>query len=544
MFGFFKGKKKQEARLVVRDARDLGGSEKQIAALNGFQVRQILRSLEGQRGAASLDAKKIRDKFFPRTIEDVRSSTGETAPRGAYAMDGALDLRGMMKMPRISDKVGRFLAGVDAWLGWQVCALLGQNWLINRVCLAHGEDAAAVGYRLVSYDDESLDVQFLQEMENRSISEFGILDACSRAVFLKRMFGGSITYPVIDGANYEEEFDISKVKRGSYRGMRSIEPWWITYEFADEAVNCPGDLHFYDPTYYVVGGSLKIHRSWVVKLINAPVGDILKPAYYYYGIPTPQMIYDRVYCFERIANEAPILAMTKRLTILDADIEMMVNDPNYAQDMLNAMVQLRDNFGVLVKSPDNAVSQLDTTLTDFDTLIQKQGEIAAAIGEIPLDKVVKTSSKNSNSGGLFQENEYKAVLRRVQNRDFRPILDFHNKLYLKSEKGCEERIGVEFNPLDTPSELDIAKTNEVNAMYLAHLQSLGNISQEEVRRVLRSLPYSKLNWISKEPPMPELNFGEESEEGGADAEKDAHKQIEGNAERYKSTGISNAVKNQ
>ena len=50
----------------------------------------------------------------------------------------------------------------------------------------------------------------------------------------------------------------------------------------------------------------------------------MKPAYLYGGLPVPQLISERVYAAERTANEAPMLAMTKRLTVLKCDITQAV----------------------------------------------------------------------------------------------------------------------------------------------------------------------------------------------------------------------------
>lgn len=557
LFDIFKRKedtpKGHYLEAVNINKKELSPEEKTIAKLNGIRV---LQALSRKSGNVIRTGKEATDKFIKYSVSSVKDSAGGSAKLGSYAMDSCDEMGNVKNNFAISDKVGRFLASTDAFLGWQVCALLAQNWLINRVCAAHGEDAMSSGYRLLSYSDDDLDVDELEEIKQDSESRYDISQKCMDFSFKKRMFGGAICIPVVKGANYEKEFNLDDIKPDSYLGMRVIEPYWLTYEFEDGDNTNALNVNFYEPTYYrVAGETQRIHRSWVIKRNNAPVSDILKPTFYFYGIPSPQMIYDRVYCFNRIANEAPLLAMTKRLVVLDADIENMVANPEYAKEMLEAVTQLRDNFGVMVKSPDNAVSQLDTTLTDFDMLIQKQGEIAAAIGEIPLDKIVKTSNKNANSGGIFQENEYKGVLRRVRMSDCYPILMRHYQLYLRSEKKSKQRIGIKFNPLDTPNEIDAAKTREIEAMTIAHLASLGIIDAAEGRKFLRSNPDSNFTWLSKDMPEPELDLDDLKDELGGNGE--AEKAIEAksefekmggeinkpdNASRYAGTGIGSSPK--
>ena len=80
----------------------------------------------------------------------------------------------------------------------------------------------------------------------------------------------------------------------------------------------PDSLTFYEPQYWRVGGK-RIHKShlWISR--GDEVADILKPSYLYGGVPVVQQIFERVYAAERTANEAPILALTKRLNIQKAE---------------------------------------------------------------------------------------------------------------------------------------------------------------------------------------------------------------------------------
>ena len=56
-------------------------------------------------------------------------------------------------------------------------------------------------------------------------------------------------------------------------------------------------------------------ESHFVILRGPEVSDILKPSYLYGGLPLTQLILERVYGAERTANEAPMLALTKRLVV-------------------------------------------------------------------------------------------------------------------------------------------------------------------------------------------------------------------------------------
>ncbi|MBZ4283755.1 DUF1073 domain-containing protein, partial [Streptococcus pneumoniae] len=85
-------------------------------------------------------------------------------------------------------------------------------------------------------------------------------------------------------------------------------------------------LHYYEPTYWLINGR-RYHRSHLVIYRTCEVPDILKPMYRYGGVPVPQRVMERVYCAERTANEAPELAMTKRLTAFGTDAAAAVSNP-------------------------------------------------------------------------------------------------------------------------------------------------------------------------------------------------------------------------
>ena len=136
----------------------------------------------------------------------------------------------------------------------------------------------------------------------------------------KKTYGYSLVVPMVDGVDMEKPYNIDGVKKGSYHGMAVVEPYWVNTELDAESAGDPSSPHFYEPTWYVLAGGKRIHRSWVIKAINSEVSDVLKPTYFFGGIPLTQQIYERVYAADRVANEAPMLALTKRLLVVDADV--------------------------------------------------------------------------------------------------------------------------------------------------------------------------------------------------------------------------------
>ncbi|MDM3803437.1 DUF1073 domain-containing protein, partial [Proteus mirabilis] len=74
---------------------------------------------------------------------------------------------------------------------------------------------------------------------------------------------------------------------------------------------------------------------------------------------------------ERTANDAPQLAMTKRLlTIGMADVEGL-DELTIRQNILE-FIEMRDNYGVQTVCKEDVVQQFDTSLADLDATIMTQ----------------------------------------------------------------------------------------------------------------------------------------------------------------------------
>jgi phage-related protein (TIGR01555 family) len=415
----------------------------------------------------------------------------------AVAMDSQV-CNCSFKGENIPDDILKFY-GSQYFIGWQACALLRQNPYIDKACTIPAQDAISPDYK-ISYventDNKSEnDEEKLAEMKAISDKDYNIKDVCYRANVNKKTFGISLVVPVVDGVNYEKPYNIEAVKKGSYKGMTVVEPYWTAPRLDSNAVSNPMNTGFQEPTWWRMPNGTLIHKSWCIKRCNSELPDILKPTYYYGGVPLTQKIYERVYAAEKVANEAPLLALTKRMLVVDANIENLVANEEEVQKTINMAQYYRDNFSLWFKNPDDDIKQIDTSLTDFDSLVMTQYQLVACIADMPATKLLKTQPKGFNATGEYEQKDYIQSLQAIQEQDFIPILRMHYELFTKSFYGEAVDLAIVFNPIDTPSEKDTAEVakiwSDVDSNYIA----AGVMSAEEVRDVRRSQddsPYSAL----------------------------------------------------
>ncbi|HGN1994241.1 TPA: anti-CBASS protein Acb1 family protein, partial [Proteus mirabilis] len=251
------------------------------------------------------------------------------------------------------------------FIGNNMCAVIAKHWLVDKACNMPARDAIRQGYDI---DCDKDDDRAISKKLRKRDKKYRITHQLKELVHFGRVYGGRLALFVVETSNpkewYENPFNIDGVTKGMYKGIKQIDPQWVTADLTDANIQDPASMDFYEPTYYVIGGR-KYHKTHFIKFVPFPVPNVLKPLYNYFGVSVPERIYERVYASERTANEAPQLAMTKRLlTIGMADVEGM-DELTIRQNILE-FIEMRDNYGVQAVGKEDVVQQFDTSLADLD----------------------------------------------------------------------------------------------------------------------------------------------------------------------------------
>lgn len=375
-----------------------------------------------------------------------------------------------------------FWYATQSFIGYQACAILAQHWLIDKACLMPARDAIRQGYEIEGPDEDT--ITKLQKLNKK----FGINKEMREFIHMGRIFGVRVAIFRVDSSDpayYEKPFNIDGVEQGSYRGISQVDPIWCAPVLTDTSLTDPANKRFYDPEFWMINGK-KYHRSHLCVYIPHPVPDTLKPNYMYGGVSVPQLIYERVYAAERTANEAPQLAMTKRLTVLKVNSEAFFSNLDQAKQNLLEWVGLRDNYGVkIVDKESEDLSQFDATLNDLDATIMTQYQLCAAIAEVPATKLLGTQPKGFNATGEHEAENYRQALESIQEHDLTPLLEKHMRLVMKSALGSTDEITISWMPLDSPTAEQWAAINLQKAQAAQIYASIGAIDGTDVREQLK-----------------------------------------------------------
>lgn len=376
--------------------------------------------------------------------------------------------------------------GSQSFIGYQMCAIIAQHWLVKKACLVPARDAIRKGYK---FSGPELSPKMLTAIAqankryrlNRSLIEF---------VSMGRTFGIRIAMFKVESEDpdyYVKPFNPDGIAPGSYKGISQIDPYWVVPELSTATASDPSSIDFYEPTYWVINGR-RIHKSHLVIMRGPEVADILKPSYLYGGLSVPQMIYERVYASERTANEAPQLALTKRAMVFYTDSAKALANQGLFETRLTTWAHFRDNFGIKVADKEaDKIEQHDTGLSDLDAVIMSQYQLVAAAANVPVTKLLGTTPKGFNSSGDYEADSYHEELESIQTSDLEPLIDRHMVCMIRSDIAPQFKIepfDVEcvFEPLTTLSAEEQAAVNKTKAETDKILSDAGAIDGEDIRK--------------------------------------------------------------
>ena len=332
-------------------------------------------------------------------------------------------------------------------------SVIAQHWLVDKACMEPAKDAVRQGWKVDSESPELVDLL------ERADEEFPLKDTLREFVHMARVHGGRVAFLDIrspDPDYYAKPFNIDGVTPGSYRGIIQVDAEDATAEPTADDLSDPTSPRYFNPTYWRIGSRL-FHHSHLFIFIPYPVARRLKPSYRWFGVSVPQRTYERVYGAERTANEAPQLAMTKRLVSVQVS-ESALDDQTRLRQGLEFFAATRDNYGVYAHGEGESVTQQDTSLADLDAVTMTGYQLVAAAASMPATKLMQTSPKGFAASGEYEEAVYREHLETIQ-AEATPLMTRHYQVFLKSAGAGVQPIRVKWEALDSPTAAEWAEIN-------------------------------------------------------------------------------------
>jgi hypothetical protein len=521
---------------AVADARGVKPKEHPLGALvqdSPLMPTDPLSHTQRQAGGAAVEGQLLSVNDFPRHTQVTRGADGlrYTGDSKLYTQDSMVTGQGTGGVIKghsaygVPQALGSWYAS-QSFIGYQQMSLMSQHWLVDKACSMPGTDATRNGYAL-SINSDAMDqplnpdkaAEYVAKIQDAD-EDHDITGQMIQYWRNTQIFGIRVCVFEVESDDpeyYEKPFNIDGVTQGSYKGIRQVDPYWMMPVLTGDESSNPVSEYFYDPSYWVIGGR-KYHRSHLVIGRGPEVPDILKPTYIYGGVSLTQRIYERVYAAERTANEGPLLAVTKRTTVLKTNLATAMGNWAAFTAKLLKWTELRDNFGVKTIGEQETLEQHDTSLADLDKTIMNQYQLVASIAEVPAVKLLGTSPTGFGSEGTQETKSYHERLESVQ-KFLSPFLKRHHEMLCRSMFGIDLPIRHAWNRVDTFTAMELATLNKLKADTNAiYTNDIAAISPDEVRTGLKNDPLSGYGHLGDQPAEEEIGATPENDQGMVEAE--------------------------
>ena len=153
----------------------------------------------------------------------------------------------------------------QGFIGFQLCAIIAQNWLVDKACVMPAKDAIRKGYEITVNDGTKIDPALLDKLRACD-KKYKLNEQMKNFVKFGRVFGIRIAMFKVDSTDpdyYLKPFNPDGVTPNSYKGIVQIDPYWITPELDINAASNPASPNFYEPTWWRVNGE-RIHKSHLI----------------------------------------------------------------------------------------------------------------------------------------------------------------------------------------------------------------------------------------------------------------------------------------
>ena len=136
--------------LIDKAAEFVDGRIKAAEAVKASKTAPYAKEHDGFMGLTSEQKQAYLKMSFQRTAEDFavpaeEAMSGQKAAQDSAAVQGIKQMRMNGLAGTGQDKIYEFY-GMHGFIGWQLCAVIAQNWAVQNACSIPAEDAARPGW--------------------------------------------------------------------------------------------------------------------------------------------------------------------------------------------------------------------------------------------------------------------------------------------------------------------------------------------------------------------------------------------------------------
>ena len=383
---------------------------------------------------------------------------------------------------------------VPRFLGYPMLSNIAQDPLIRSGIEVIVDDMTRKFIDLTSKGENDLSTS-IAELES-DLQSFQIKSIFNRALATTGYQGGCLVYVDVGELDDEEKktplyLDAATFKKGSFRGLRIIEPINL-YPGRYDTLDPTSEDYFNPETWFVLGK--EYHRSRFLYFAQNEVPLILKPLYNFFGISLAQQVLEYVQNFTENRRSAQRLLNKFSLTIWRTDMSQFLSggDCNSLTQRVKYFNAQRSNDGtVLLDKETEEMEQINTPLSGVTDIVSMSLDLAPVILGISKDKYFGDLPKGLNASSEGTNRIYYDKIQSLNEKIcYDNVVKVLKILQLNRYGEIDDNISFQFAPLWEMDERERAEINKVKADTAAVYLDRGALSAEEVRGALADNPDS------------------------------------------------------
>lgn len=384
------------------------------------------------------------------------------------------------------------------FMGYPAYSILSQNGIIQNIIQSYANHCFREGFEIRSRNNSQDKTDkinaILKEFERLKVKENYIL-----ATEMMVMFGGCKLYHKIKGDDEQDEYltplyPKQKVKKGDLLYLKVIEPLYtspLNFNATDALLE-----HFYQPQEWKVLLHT-LHSSRLCHFAYNYTPTLLKPVYWFYGMPLIQLVLSYLVGFESVRKDIINVVSRYNINVFGTSLDALLNydgestfqDGQDCYSRLKLAQAIMSNFSIFAmdNNPEapETWQQFNMTIAGLSEILSQNAELVCAVCRMPAIILYGTSPKGFNSTGDVELRVFYDLIASIQKNKILPHLNVTFELIQLSLFGeVDDSLFIEFNPLWTPSELEQSQITLNNMHTDVGYHTAGIIATEEIRKKL------------------------------------------------------------
>lgn len=437
--------------------------------------------------------KRKRYKKTPIT-RDSKPSTPPSMNKKSYTMDAFSNA-----MARLGYGSDNLLEGTEYPMtrltqNYQLMnSLYRSHWIVRKVIDTIPEDMCK-NWISIKSQIKPEQIERIEKLERTTKIKRDILAGLKWG----RLYGGAGAVIIIKGHEdmLDKPLDYDDIMPDSFKGLIVADRWSGLTPGAEviEDVSSP---EFGLPLYYEWfsdGQTTRVHNTRVIRFTGRDLPFWEQAAETGWGESEVEVIYDELKKRDNTSYNIAQLVFSANLKVLqmsDLGQTLSLGDEDAQKDILTtvqAQNQLMSSAGMLLMDKDDSFTTHQYSFGGLNEIYESFMLDISGACDIPVTKLFGRSPGGLNSTGEGDQQNYYDTVGQKQEAQLRPALDKLLPIMFISEFGSiPDDLDYAFNPIETPSDADVAdlaskKTTAVNDVFQSGLISQ-QIGQKELRQM-------------------------------------------------------------